>query len=150
VDLYEELRRIVQALNGQHIRYAVVGGLAVSIYATPRATEDVDLLIASTDIDAAVSALSEIGFRLAGRPMEVARGRLRIQRLIKTAGTDLVPVDLLVPQDAELARLLDGTSVVDWRGEPASVITIAGLRALKQLRGSTRDRADLEALGTDP
>ena len=149
MDLYEELRRIVQALNSHEIRYAVVGGLAVSIYATPRATEDVDLLIANADIDAAVSALSGIGFRLAGRPMEVARGRLRIQRLIKTAGTDLVPVDLLLPQDAELAQLLNDASVVDWRGQPASVITVAGLRALKRLRGSTQDRADLEALGPE-
>jgi hypothetical protein len=149
VDLYEELRRIVQGLNERQVRYAVVGGLAVSIYATPRATEDVDLLIASSDLDAAVGTLTAIGFRLAGQPMDVARGRLRIQRLIKTEGTDLVPVDLLLPMDRDLARLLDDVRVVDWRGESAAVVSVAGLRALKQLRGSTQDRADLEALGPD-
>ena len=149
MDLYEELRRIVQGLNRREVRYAVVGGLAVSIYATPRATEDVDLLIASADLNAAVSTLTAIGFRLAGQPMDVARGRLRIQRLIKTEGTDLVPVDLLMPMDRDLARLLDDVSVVDWRGESASVVTVAGLRVLKQLRGSAQDRADLEALGPE-
>jgi hypothetical protein len=121
----------------------------VSIYSTPRATEDVDLLIATSDLEAAVAALATLGFRLAGQPMEVARGRLRIQRLIKTEGPDLVPLDLLIPQDSEIARLLDERSVVDWRGEPAAIISVEGLRALKRLRDSAQDRADLEALGPE-
>ena len=46
LDLHAELRGIVKALNATEIPYALVGGLAVSIYAQPRATEDVDLLVA--------------------------------------------------------------------------------------------------------
>jgi len=47
LDLQAELRGIVQALDAAGIAYALVGGLAVSIYATPRATEDVDILPSS-------------------------------------------------------------------------------------------------------
>lgn len=150
MELYDELRKIAAALNAGRIGYALVGGLAVSIYASPRATEDVDLLVAASDVDAALAALTSIGFQVAGRPMEVARGRLHIQRLIKIEDADLVPVDLLIPQDAELARLLGDRTTVDWRGEPAEVISVEGLRVLKRLRDSTQDRADLEALGPEP
>ncbi|MBI4254389.1 MAG: nucleotidyltransferase family protein, partial [Candidatus Rokubacteria bacterium] len=76
LDLYTELRRIAEALDAGGIPYALAGGLAVSIYTTPRATEDIDLLIARGDLDRAVSALQPAGFRPAGRPMPVAGGRL--------------------------------------------------------------------------
>ena len=45
LDLYAELRRIVAALDAAGVPYALAGGLAVSIYTTPRATEDIDLLM---------------------------------------------------------------------------------------------------------
>lgn len=44
IDLYEELRRVIEALDAASISYALIGGLAVSIYTAPRATEDVDPL----------------------------------------------------------------------------------------------------------
>lgn len=149
MDLYEELGRIITVLNTARVRYALAGGLAVSIYAAPRATEDIDLLIPDASLDAAVTALSTLGFRIAGRPLEVARGRLRIQRLIKTEGADLVPLDLLIPQDAQLARILDELRVVECQGQRTSIVSVDGLRALKRLRGSAQDRADLEALGPE-
>ena len=63
--------------------YALAGGLAVSIYATPRATQDIDLLVAVSDLDRVVALLGPLGFRRAGRRMTVAGGRIEIQRLIK-------------------------------------------------------------------
>ena len=45
LDLYAELRRIVAALDAAGVPYALAGGLAVSIYTTPRATEAIDLLM---------------------------------------------------------------------------------------------------------
>lgn len=147
MDLYAELRAIVGTLEAHGVRYALAGGLAVAIYATPRATEDVDLLVAGEDLDAAVAAMARLGFRTAGAAMEVARGRLRIHRLLKFEGHDLLPVDFLVPRDSELGRFLDGRSVIDWQGQRIAVVTVDALRALKRLRGSAQDRADLEALG---
>src|SRR5438132_2713254 len=69
LDLYDELRGIVKALNAAEIPYALVGGLAVSIYAQPRATEDVDLLLAREDLLRTIERLEELGFRRAGTPM---------------------------------------------------------------------------------
>lgn len=149
MELDVELRRITEALEGGGVRYALAGGLAVAIYATPRATEDVDLLVAGQDVDAAIAAITGLGFRAAGAPMDVARGRLRIHRLLKFEQQDLLPVDLLVPQDPDLGRLLDERTFADWQGQRIAVVTVDGLRALKRLRGSAQDRADLEALGPE-
>lgn len=66
LDLYTELRRIVQHLDSAEIPYALAGGLAVSIYTAPRATEDVDLLLAREPVDRAVGGLEALGGRRAG------------------------------------------------------------------------------------
>jgi hypothetical protein len=149
LDLYAELRRIVEALDAAGIPYALAGGLAVSIYTTPRATEDIDLLIARGDLDRAVSALQPAGFRPAGRPMTVADGRLESQRLTKIEGTDLLPLDLLMPTDPTLTALIADRASLTLEGQQVQVIGLAALRTLKRLRGSALDRADLEALGPE-
>lgn len=150
LDLGAELRGIVRALDAAEIAYALVGGLAVSIYAVPRATEDIDILIAPGDLARTVQRLTPLGFRPAGAPMPVAAGRLDIQRLIKIDGPDLVALDLLLPNDAGLAALLTNPNVTEWQEGRLSIVSLEGLRTLKRLRGSAQDRADLEALGPEP
>lgn len=149
LDLAAQLRRIVDALESAGVVHALVGGLAVSIYARPRATEDIDLLVAPDDLTRAIAAVTPLGFRQAGQPLPVSAGRLEIQRLIRIDGTDLLPLDLLVPRDAALAALLGDRHVVEWEGRSLWILGVEGLRALKRLRGSAQDRADLEALGPE-
>ena len=149
LDLTEELRAIVTALDGAGVAYALAGGLAVSIYAAPRATKDIDLLIAASDVERTVAAVRDLGFRVAGGAMQVAGGRMEIQRLIKIDGTDVLPLDLLLPRDPELARILAARTHVTWEGAALWIVTLPGLRSLKRLRDSAQDRADLEALGPD-
>ncbi len=150
LDLYTELRQIVDALDGAGITYALAGGLAVAIYATPRATADIDLLLAPEHLDPAIARLGPLGYRRAGAPMRVAGGRMEIQRLIKIDGSDLLPVDFLLPGDPELGSVLSDRCTIEWEGHPISVVSAAGLRTLKRLRGSAQDVADLEALGPEP
>lgn len=146
MDLYAELRAIIEALDGAGIPYALVGGLAVSAYTVARATEDIDLMLRRDDVGRAIDALRVLGFNLAGRPMRVAGGRLEIQRLVKIEGTELTQLDLLLPIAPEISALLDDRAVVDIEGHRTVIIGFEALRALKRLRGSTQDRADLERL----
>ena len=81
--------------------------------------------------------------------MRVAGGRMDIQRLIKIDGADLLPLDLLLPQDPELVDILASRTGIAWEGTRLWIVTLPGLRSLKRLRGSAQDRADLEALGSD-
>ena len=149
LDLYAELRRIVAALEQAGIHYALAGGVAVSMYATPRATEDIDFVIASEDLSRACAAMEALGFRTGSRPMRVAGGRLEIQRMTRIEGTDLLPVDFLVPTDPELARLVADRQTVEAMGGALVLVSPSALRGLKRLRGSPQDLADLDALGPE-
>ena len=62
LDHNAELRRIIEALDTVGVQYAVVGGLAVSIYTVARSTEDIDLLLARDDLDRALSVIIPLGF----------------------------------------------------------------------------------------
>jgi hypothetical protein len=149
LDLFNELRAVVAALDEANVPYALAGGLAVSIYSAPRATQDIDLLIAVPDLERTMSAVRDLGFRVAGGPMPVAGGRMEIQRLIKIEGTDVLPLDLLLPRDIQLADILATRTQTTWEGTPLWIVTVSGLRSLKRLRDSAQDRADLEALGPE-
>lgn len=147
LNLEDELRQVVDALEARSIPYALAGGIAVSIFTTPRATEDIDVLIGGTDLARALKALQALGFQAGGPPMSVAQGRLRIQRLTKIIGSDLLPLDLLLAGSPQLEEVLRARLQLDWGGKRLWIVSIEGLRSLKRLRGSPQDLADLEALG---
>jgi hypothetical protein len=149
LDLYEALRSVIGVLDDAGIPYALAGGLAVSIYTAPRATEDVDLALDARDLDRAQTALATLGLRPAGRATPVASGRLEIQRLTRIDGVGLLVLDLLVARDPDLAAALRERTAMLMEGRTIWVVTIGTLRMLKRLRGSAQDRADLEALGPE-
>ena len=73
----------------------------------------------------------------------------RSQRLIKIDGSDVLPVDLLLPLEPHLVQILAGRVEIPWEGTRLSIVSVTGLRTLKRLRGSAQDLADLEALGPE-
>ena len=146
IDLYDELHRVVRALDEAGVGYALVGGFAVSMLARARATDDIGLLIAATDLDDAKTALETIGYEARLAPFPVARGRFRIQRFLRTEGEDVVLVDALLAGEATEIAMLGRRLALDSEGGRLCVVTRADLRALKRLRGNPQDLADLAAL----
>ena len=45
MDIQQELRALIVALNGASIEYALCGGLAVAFHGYARFTKDIDILI---------------------------------------------------------------------------------------------------------
>ncbi len=146
IDLFDELRRVVRALDAADVAYALVGGFAVSLLARARTTDDIDLLIDAVDLDAATAALEAAGFEARMPPFPVARGRLRIQRFLRTEGEDLVLVDALLADAATDVAMLGRRLRLETEGGPLCVVTREDLRVLKRLRGNPQDLADLAAL----
>jgi hypothetical protein len=147
IDLYAELRRIVGALDGDEIDYALCGGVALAIHGIPRATLDVDLLVRAADVDRVRRALGPVGYRLTGADMEFADGAVVISRLVKPDpdSEDVLIVDLL-HATAPLEPVWNGRQRLAW--EHGSICTVSrdGLIALKRLRGSGQDRDDIDKL----
>jgi hypothetical protein len=64
----KDLKDLLRAFNENGVRYLVVGGYAFGVYAEPRATKDLDLLIRADDANGAAvyRALSQYGAPLDG------------------------------------------------------------------------------------
>ena len=60
-----------------------------------------------------------------------------------------LPLDLLLADSPPLHDALTARQELDWGGGPLWIVSIEGLRALKRLRGSAQDLADLEALAPE-
>lgn len=142
------LRRAATDLKAIGVRWALVGGLAVSARSTPRFTKDLDFAVAvGNDTEA-----EDVVHRLRGRnyqPVEVLEQDY-VERLsgvrLEGRGSDVV-VDLLFASSGienEVVASADPLEVLPRLTIP--VATVAHLIALKVLAGRNQDLTDLSYL----
>jgi hypothetical protein len=146
LDLYEELHRVTRELDAAGVAHALVGGFAVSLHVRPRTTDDIDILIAESSLEPAKSAIAASGYEARIPPFPVAGGRLRIQRFLKTVDDEVVLIDALLAREPEHTGMLERRVRLESGNGRLWVVAREDLRALKQLRGSPQDLADLAAL----
>lgn len=146
LDLYDELANIVGALSRLNCPYALVGGLAVSLYTRPRATEDIDLMIREQDWTVIRSQMNALGYLIEAHPMPMTDGHFLIRRVTKLADGDHVIVEILIPKSDETAGMLERSVRVRWQDREISIAGVDDLKRLKRLGGAPQDLADIEAL----
>ena len=147
MDLLEELKHLTAKLSEEGIEYALCGGLAMAIYARPRATLDIDLMIELGSLFRTKRAVGELGFTISAEPMEFHGGKVQIYRLCKIdsdSGEELI-LDLLLVTP-HLQQVWENRLTVEWEGGTLSVVSADGLIALKSIRDSGQDRDDIEYL----
>ncbi|MEO8505609.1 MAG: nucleotidyl transferase AbiEii/AbiGii toxin family protein [Acidobacteriota bacterium] len=147
------LARLAVDLAKLHPRWALVGGVAISIRSRPRATFDLDLAVAVSgdrEAEALVRALVEAGYRHEAFHLEhegVATERLAMVRLSPAASDVPVPIDLLFASsglEAEIVAAAETLEVLPAVHVP--VARVEHLIALKILAGRLQDQADAVAL----
>ena len=108
--MFEDFKELLCVFNDYQVRYLIVGGYAVSFHTQPRATNDLDILIAADDENgrAVYAALARFGapveglsgqdftapgsfFRM-GAPPFIARQDLRSAKLSAGRAQDLADV----------------------------------------------------------
>lgn len=147
MDLLEELKNLTAKLDLLEIDYALCGGLALAIYARPRATLDIDMMIEPDSLQQTKNATEDLGFTLSAAPMEFHGGKVKIQRLTKIdeeSGEALALVLLIVTPETRQAW--ESRQTVEWDEGPLKVVSPQGLIFLKPLRGSGQDQDDIEYL----
>ena len=147
MDLLEELKNLTLKLDQACIDYALCGGLAIAIYAKPRATLDIDIMIDPGFLSETRKATQELGFTMISAPMEFQGGAVKIHRLTKIdkdSGEHLV-LDLLLVTP-ETKKAWDDHLTVEWEGNPLKVVSPQGLILLKSFRSSGQDQDDIEYL----
>ena len=146
--LYLEFDQIVRSFSRAKVRYAVAGGFAVGLHGYVRATQDMDFLVNVADLPKAEAALGRLGYRANPEVQEFARAGLTLKRFFKRLPKedDLMAVDLLVPGAARMERVLRRAIRVSYRRSSLPVVTARDLVAMKRLRGSKADKADIDYL----
>jgi hypothetical protein len=147
MNLLEVLKNIINTLNEQRIEYALCGGLAMAIYALPRATLDIDIMIEADSLDRTKQAVHDLGFILSAMPMEFQGGKVLIHRVSKVDSNsgEVLFLDLLIVTP-ETRQAWENRLSVEWEGSTLSVISPEGLILLKSLRGSGQDQDDIQYL----
>jgi len=153
LDLIAELEIVIGAMESAAVPYAVCGGLALGILGYPRATMDIDLLIAPADVASASAAVTQAGFDIPARQMIFGLSTGRRREVLRLSKLDpdgsLLTVDLLLAGE-ELIGVFQTRMTVPWRGRMIAVVTREGLATMKRIAGRPRDLADLATLeGTD-
>jgi hypothetical protein len=147
LDLEAELRGIVEAFDSAALPYALCGGLALAVHGHPRATVDIDLLVRQDAVGRATDLAVTLGFTFRARPMLFRNGAVPIHRVTKIDAADgeTLMLDLLVVT-ALTEDVWTSRETVDWSGRQIAVVSREGLIALKRLRSSAQDLADIAVL----
>jgi len=148
VNLVDELHAVAAALARAGIRYAVCGGVAVTVHGATRSTKDIDILIAPEDLARALDTVRPLGYAFAAFPMIFDEGTAKerkVQRVSKLQDGEHLVLDLLL-EEASLKGCLDGAITVDLPEGGLVVVSRPVLLRMKRQAGRTQDLADLEKL----
>lgn len=145
--LIQEFVNITQRLNDRGIDYAVCGGWAVAIYGSLRATIDIDLLILTEDLEKTIENARDLGFDIEGLPLNFDNGKTQIRRISKidSASKELITLDLILVTD-QYRDVWEGRKKVKWEHGDYRVVSVRGLKKMKQISGRPKDLADLDYL----
>ena len=147
MDILEELKELISKLNEEKIEYALCGGLAMAIYALPRATLDIDILIESSSLDSTKRAVHELGFTLQAAPMEFHDGKVHIHRVSKIEPNtgEILALGLLIVTP-EIKNAWASRIKFEWEHGNIDVVSPKGLILRKSFRRSGQDQDDIDFL----
>lgn len=134
------LRPVLGALSAINARWALVGGLAVTVRSVPRFTQDIDLAVAvDSDIEAehVVSALTARGLRVVSIIEQSATGRLALASLALEAEDDQAVVTLLFATSGIEPEIVVHAELMEIL--PALVAPVAQVGHLIALKVLSRD-----------
>lgn len=157
--LARALARIAEALYHHGTKFAVVGGLAVSVRAEPRMTRDADVAVSvegDEEAEALLYLLQGDGFVVETAIEQVGTGRLATARLRHPDAGSLV-TDLLFASSGIEREIVAGADLLEVLPEVhLPVATVGSLIALKLLAREDRSRpndaddlASLRVVATD-
>jgi predicted nucleotidyltransferase len=146
VNLYPDFKELLELLNSAGVKYLVLGGYAVIYYGYRRATDDLDIWIA-TDAENSKKVV-EVLKRFGGFTATQVKPSM-FQELGKLfiVGREPVRVDLLTgPSGIVFNECYRRRNTVQWDGVRVPVIAFEDLRINKKSSGRAKDLADLENL----
>lgn len=147
MDLFEELRALVDALRVAEIDYALCGAVALAIHGLPRATRDIDLMTRPQDLHALREVVRRLGYTIEALPMTFSGSGICMHRFTKLGASPSEPLmlDVLLAQPP-IDAVFETRDTIALEGGSAWVVSRAGLITLKLAAGRPQDLADVRRL----
>ena len=147
MELFEEFSKLVSEFKKENIEYALCGGLAMAVYAFPRATLVIDILIEPHTLEKAKSIAKRLGFTFDAGLMKFSGGAVQIYRLTKVGSesNDTLALDMLL-LTPEIKEVWETKQTLTWDQGDLPVVSPKGLINLKSLRLSGQDQDDIKHL----
>lgn len=147
MDLHPDLTDLLAEFARFEVRYVLLGGYAVGVYAEPRATKDLDLLVSGegNNLERVAQALTAFG-----APRHIVEGARNMSPSeVLFMGHPPVRVDLLRSADGiETEAVIRRAALVQVGSLTIPVIAREDLIANKKASGRPQDLADVVALET--
>lgn len=154
------LKSVFGSLNENKVRYLVVGGLAVAAHGHPRATGDIDIVVALAPENArrAIEALSKLNYRPAvpvrSELFADRETRLQWQRekgmlvfQMRTTEPGDVPVDLFITEPFNFEQVFPQALLVEVAsGIEVPFVPYETLLKMKAEAGRPKDLEDIRIL----
>lgn len=140
-----DFKEFIESLNGNDVKYLVIGGFAVAFHGHPRYTKDLDIWVNSTNsnVKKLLKALNDFGFGSLGLTLE---DFLNPENVIQL-GCPPNRIDLVTEINGvnfELCYVQKVETQID--GLKVNFIDLKNLKKNKKATGRAQDLADLENL----
>jgi len=132
-------------LKDNDVDYLLIGGYAVGYYGYPRATVDMDIWVATDQMNASkiVQVVKEFGFDTP----DLSEQLITVQKKIIRMGMPPIRIEILCNIDGVDFQECYAKKIVDSiDGETVNIIDLESLKKNKQASGRSKDLADLENL----
>ena len=146
MDIYQEFFSIIKEFNEANVRYAVVGGIALSFHTEPRYTKDIDFLVLSGEIDNSKVILKKLGYKVEALPWTFKNTDMTLHRLTKFVGEDSLSIDMLVGNENKHKQIVENAITENTEYGQVRIAAKEDLIWMKKIRNSKQDIADIEAL----
>ncbi len=147
MELFDEFKQLVTEFKKEKIEYALCGGLAMAVYAFPRATLDIDILIEPKTLDKAKAVARRLGFSFDAGLMKFSDKAIQIYRVTKISSDSGEPLMLdMLLLTPEIKEVWESKRILIWDEGELPIVSPKGLIKLKSMRLSGQDQDDIKNL----
>ena len=141
--LPDDFKDFIRCLNSNDVRYLLVGGWAVGVYGNPRATKDIDFLVANDSANLAKlqNALSAFGSPPVNMKLFKEKGH------VIRMGSSPIQIDIINKADGiDMDECYSRREIIKVEDIDVFVISKDDLIKNKSASGRSMDIADVEKL----
>ena len=146
MDLFGEFFKIVKAFNKHRVKYALIGGVAMSYYSEPRFTRDIDILTTESEMEKIAPLLAGLGFDECAQPWTFSKTRVTLHRFAKIEKNIALHLDLLAGKEKFHEKAVGNALSLRSKGGMVKIAGLKDLIRLKSMRNSDQDKVDIKRL----